>query len=163
MVCDTEKPNLRAASCCKVEVVNGGAGDFFEGFVTTSAISNLAPLQVSKKACASSLVLKRLPNSAFTSVFSPFSPGTSKAAVTLYHDSLTNEFTSRSRSTIKRTATDCTRPAERAGFTFRHNTGESSKPTILSNTRRACWALTRFTSMSRGFSIAFNMAVFVIS
>ena len=26
MVCDTEKPSLRAASCCSVEVVNGGAG-----------------------------------------------------------------------------------------------------------------------------------------
>ncbi len=31
MVCDTVKPNLRDASCCRVEVVNGGAGDFFTG------------------------------------------------------------------------------------------------------------------------------------
>ena len=163
MVCDTEKPNLRAASCWRVEVVKGGAGDFFDGRVTTSVILKLASLQLSKKACASSLVLKRLPNSARTSAFSPFSPGTSNTAVTRYHDSLTNAFTSRSRSTIKRTATDCTRPAERAGLTFRHNTGESSKPTMRSSTRRACWAFTKFTSISRGFSIAFKIAFFVIS
>ena len=29
----TEKPILRAASCCNVEVVKGGAGVRFEGFV----------------------------------------------------------------------------------------------------------------------------------
>jgi hypothetical protein len=54
-----------------------------------------------------------------------------------------NLFTSRSRSTIKRTATDCTRPAESDGFTFFQSTGESSKPTSLSKTRRACCAFTR--------------------
>ena len=43
--------------------------------------------------------------------------------------SVLNLFTSRSRSTTKRTATDCTRPAESDGFTFFHNTGDSSKPT----------------------------------
>ena len=32
MVCVTEKPNFLDASCCKVEVVNGAAGDFFAGF-----------------------------------------------------------------------------------------------------------------------------------
>ena len=163
IVCDTEKPNLRAASCCSVEVVNGGAGDFFEGRVTMSFTWNKESLHCSRKACASSFSWKRLPNSAFTSIFSPSGPGTSNTAVTRYHDSLTNAFTSRSRSTTKRTATDWTRPADRAGFTLRHNTGESSKPTIRSSTRRACWAFTRFTSMSRGFSIAFRMAVFVIS
>ena len=33
---------------------------------------------------------------------------------------------SRSRSTIKRTATLCTRPADRRGRTLRHNSGETS-------------------------------------
>ena len=50
IVCDTEKPNLRAASCCNVEVVKGGAGDFFDGRVTMSAMLKEAPLQLSKKA-----------------------------------------------------------------------------------------------------------------
>ena len=49
-----------------------------------------------------------------------------------------NLFTSRSLSTIKRTATDCTRPADREGLTFFHRTGDNSKPTSRSNTRRAC-------------------------
>src|SRR3712207_7138761 len=53
---------------------------------------------------------------------------------------------SRSLSTISRTATLCTRPAERAGFTLRHSTGDNLKPTKRSRTRRACWALTRFIS-----------------
>ena len=35
MVCDTEKPNLRAASCCNVEVVKGGAGMRLSGFLLT--------------------------------------------------------------------------------------------------------------------------------
>lgn len=31
MVCATVNPNLRAASCCKVDVVKGAAGLFFSG------------------------------------------------------------------------------------------------------------------------------------
>ena len=31
MVIETGKPNFRAASCCNVEVVKGGAGDFLAG------------------------------------------------------------------------------------------------------------------------------------
>lgn len=42
---------------------------------------------------------------------------------------------SRSRSTMIRTATDCTRPAESDGLTLRHSTGEISKPTSRSSTR----------------------------
>jgi hypothetical protein len=33
---------------------------------------------------------------------------------------------SRSRSTISRVATDCTRPADNRGMTFFHSTGETS-------------------------------------
>ena len=42
MVCATEKPSLRAASCCNVEVVKGGAGDFFTGRFVVSSIVNAA-------------------------------------------------------------------------------------------------------------------------
>ena len=35
MVLDTENPNLREASCCSVEVVNGPVGFFFAGFVSS--------------------------------------------------------------------------------------------------------------------------------
>ena len=44
---------------------------------------------------------------------------------------------------LKLTETDWTRPAESPPLTFRHKTGESSYPTILSNTRLACWASTK--------------------
>jgi hypothetical protein len=35
MVRETEKPNFKLASCCKVEVENGAVGDFFAGFFVT--------------------------------------------------------------------------------------------------------------------------------
>ena len=68
-----------------------------------------------------------------------------------------------SLSTISRRATDCTRPAESFGWIFLQSTGESSNPTRRSSTLLACWAFTRFMSISRGFSIALRMAGFVIS
>ena len=37
IVFPTEKYNFLAASCCKVEVVKGAAGDFFAGFFIKSA------------------------------------------------------------------------------------------------------------------------------
>ena len=83
--------------------------------------------------------------------------------VTRKYSSGTNDLISSSRSTMRRTATDCTRPADNDGLIFFHNTGESSKPTMRSSTRRACCASTRLRSMSRGFSIALRIAVLVIS
>ena len=160
IVCDTEYPNLRAASCCKVEVVKGGAGDFFTGFVVISSIVNEAFLQDSKKASTSFLSFRRRFNSAFNTVVPS---GRIKFAITRKAASLTNSLISRSRSTIRRTATDCTRPADNAGFTLRHKIGESSNPTIRSNTRRACWAFTKLILISRGVSIACRMAFLVIS
>ena len=163
MVCDTVKPNLRAASCCRVLVVKGAAGLFFIGLVTMSSTTNVAPLARFKKASASSRVLNRLSSSAFSSDAFPSLSVTWKSAVTRYEASLWNCWISRSRSTIRRTATDCTRPADKAGFTLRQSTGESLNPTIRSNTRRACWAFTRLMSMLRGFSMACRMAFLVIS
>ena len=51
-----------------------------------------------------------------------------------------------SLSTTNRTATDCTLPADSLPLTFLHNTSDNSKPTNLSSTLRACWALTRSRS-----------------
>ena len=84
-------------------------------------------------------------------------------ADTRYEDSLVKLSISLSRSTIRRTATLCTLPAERLGLSFFQRTGESLKPTMRSSTRRACWALTSPMSMVRGDSIALRMAFFVIS
>ena len=65
------------------------------------------------------------------------------SAVTLKNTSGLKAFISRSLSTNNLTATDWTLPADNLDWTFRHKTEESSKPTSLSNIRRACWALTK--------------------
>ncbi|CCY38268.1 unknown [Tannerella sp. CAG:118] len=163
MVCATEYPNFRAASCCKVDVVKGGAGDFFAGRTEISSIVKFACWQASRKFKASSLVFSRLFNSAFNSIGFPFSDGIKNVAIIRYEASEIKFFISFSRSTIRRTATDCTRPADNAGFTFFHSTGESSNPTMRSRTRRACCASTLLISIARGFSIALRMADWVIS
>jgi hypothetical protein len=64
--------------------------------------------------------------------------------------SLTNARISFSRSTIMRTATDCTRPAERPRAIFFQRSGESLYPMIRSSTRRACCASTLFLSSLPG-------------
>ncbi len=66
MVIPTGKYNLRAASCCKVEVVNGPVGDFLVGFVSNSPTLYVEALFFCKKSSASFLVLKFLGNFAFT-------------------------------------------------------------------------------------------------
>jgi hypothetical protein len=42
MVCAGASPSLREASCCSVEVVNGGDGWRFAGFDSTCATVNVA-------------------------------------------------------------------------------------------------------------------------
>ncbi len=59
------------------------------------------------------------PENAFSGSRSPAS-----SAVMLQYSRGTNASISRSRSTISRTATDCTRPAERPPRTFAHSSGE---------------------------------------
>ena len=70
---------------------------------------------------------------------------------------------SASRSTIRRSAGVCTRPADSPGRIFFHNSGERLKPTRWSSARRACWALTRSPETSRGCSRASCTARLVIS
>ena len=82
IVCDTEKPSFRAASCCRVEVVKGAAGDFFVGSVCTSSMVNVASLHESRNASASAFSLKRVFNSAFSSTALPSLSGTMNTATT---------------------------------------------------------------------------------
>ena len=71
MVCDTVNPNFLAASCCRVDVVKGGAGERLRGFFEMALTVNSAVLQRSRKSCASSMELNRLSSSAFTSLCDP--------------------------------------------------------------------------------------------
>src|SRR5690606_2149638 len=136
----TEYPNFLLASCCNVDVVKGAEGLRFAGFFSKLFTAYVAAMQSFKNFSASSFLAKRCGNSAFKD---SFALPVLKIATILNEASALNLMISRSRSTIKRTATDCTRPAESDGFTLRHNTGDNSKPTNLSNTRRACCAFTK--------------------
>ena len=158
MVRETEKPSLREASCCRVDVVNGAAGLRFVGLVTSDFTVYSAPMQSVKKALASASVLKRLFSGALI-----VSPSTVNSPTTRKSATGWNPAISRSRSTMIRTATLWTRPALSPGFTFFQSTGLRSKPTSRSKMRRACWAFTKLTSTVLGFSIDLRIAVFVIS
>ena len=146
-------PRRLPAVCCNVDVVNGGTGRRRYGFVSIDATVNVAnsnacaiaeactssncttwsfaPAAVSLPSAPKSLEpAKRRPPSdtirESNATLLPSASGASNVAVTSQYEARTNAIRSRSRSTIKRVATDCTRPAERPGPTLRHSTGESS-------------------------------------
>ena len=56
MVFVTPYPNLREASCCRVEVVKGAAGVRLVGFTVTSSTVYVALLQLVKKSLAEDCV-----------------------------------------------------------------------------------------------------------
>ena len=103
-------------------MVKGAEGARFAGFFSKASIENSAEDKSFKKAAASSAVLKVFPSLA--SKDCPFS--VLKTAFRRKLTSVLKSYISRSRSTIKRTATDCTRPAESPGLIFFQSTGESS-------------------------------------
>ena len=141
MVRDTLNPNFRDASCCSVEVVNGAAGFLVEGFVSMEDTVWVAPWQAVRNAWASSSVLNVLLQVALTADLPvPKWPTTRKV------DSAVWASISRSRSTMMRTPTLCTRPALSLGLTLRHKTGLRSNPTRRSKMRLACCAFTKSMS-----------------
>ena len=54
MVLETENPNFKLASCCKVDVVNGAAGFLVAGFIVTASTLKFTDLQESNNAVTSS-------------------------------------------------------------------------------------------------------------
>ena len=72
-------------------------------------------------------------------------------------------FISFSRSTIRRTATDWTRPALSPFVIFFHSSGLIWYPTRRSSILRACWALTFAILIGPGWLNASRIASFVIS
>ena len=139
MVLLTEKNNFLAASCCNVEVVKGPVGLFLAGLVSFDATLNCALTFCAKKVSTFSALSKVVFKLALINLL----PLVKNSACVLNIETGTKAFISLSRSTISRTETDCTRPADKPPFTFRHNTGDNSYPTKRSSTRRACCAFTR--------------------
>ena len=179
-----ENPSRRDASCCSVLVMNGGAGRRFTWRVVTESTRYAAPSRFARTALVATSSVRE------SSSFSParlrreavneaFSSVRSAASMDQYSTG-TNASISLSRSATRRSATDCTRPAERELVVSRSSAvrmlrlrfsscptsglsrGLSLKPTSLSSIRRACCALTSSMSMSRSWANASLMASSVI-
>ena len=140
-----DMPSLRPASCCRVEVVNGGLGAdeySFSSTLRTRAVRPARPAASCFAAASSSTTTVRLvasfpsaeksrpsarvvPSSAMTwagkrcAAYSSVTWASHQAAER-------KAMRSRSRSTSRRVVTLCTRPAERRGAILRHSTGLTS-------------------------------------
>src|SRR5678815_5642304 len=105
MVWLAEKPSLRAASCCKVDVVNGGGGFFDSGLVSTEATVKRPSSTTFFAASAEPLspIERRSslwPSSATRRALNGV-PSASKLAETCQYSWLLKSSISRSRSTIR--------------------------------------------------------------
>ena len=153
MVFFTEKPMRVLAACCKVEVMNGALGLVRVGR-SSRLLTTKVCADISSRAAwvvAPSEGLKFSPFCLVTSKRRASSdPWRVKSANRSQYSSGRKARISRSRSTIRRTATLCTRPADKPRATFDQSSGDNSKPTTRSKNRRACWAWTLSMSISPG-------------
>jgi hypothetical protein len=129
MVRRAVKPSLRAASCCSVEVVNGGGGLRRLGrrstFSTVSQPFACARIACSTLRASASFVTEKRAFGTSTSNFSP-AHSVSRAgkraasfeasASTVQYSRRSNFWISASRSQMRRSATLCTRPRGEAGL-----------------------------------------------
>jgi hypothetical protein len=127
------KPSLRAASCCRVEVMKGGQGWRLTGFFSTSATREAARVDGLYRTLGIVGVGERQFLQLLAAEMREVGGEISALGREVSLDGpifLRLEASiSSSRSQISRSATDCTRPAERAPGNFRHSTGDSVKPT----------------------------------
>ncbi len=148
------KRSLRPASCCKVEVMNGAAGERRKGFSVRDLTVKPAPwrpLASERASCSSRTTTEpgavRVPvcpksrpearatpstaaSEAVNEFGEPWAAGVAvvKVASMPHHPAGRNSIRPRSRSTTIRVATLCTRPAESRGMIFFHRTGDTSYP-----------------------------------
>ena len=128
MVREEVKFSFRLASCCRVEVVKGGAGAFLRCFFLTEVMVK-ADFSISFTALSalslfliSAFLPERVARRARSGSFS-FLPPVSKPALISQYSSGIKSSISCSRSATMRTATLCTRPADRPFFTLAHSSG----------------------------------------
>ena len=136
IVRDAPKPSCLLASCCSVDVVNGGPDVRFASLCfisTTRSVSHSRTRLAYSSACAADAMVN-LPNftpSTFTSAASNVAPSfVTTSALTVQYGSLMNASTSSSRSHTKRNATLCTRPADKLTLdgNFLHNNPDNVNP-----------------------------------
>ena len=128
------RPNFREASCCRVEVVKGGCGWRLTGLASTETTEKRAVASAASNARASSPEPTSsrpifLPSAPTRRAMNAASAGVFRWATIDQYSRATNFSISSSRSQTMRSATDCTRPAERAPGSLRHSTGDRLKPT----------------------------------
>ena len=143
IVRDAPNPSRLDASCCIVEVVNGGLARRETSRSVTSWTNRPAPFAAASISAAAASASALDPGSIFPSlvpemcVNAPSNDGVALApdaalrpARTSQYSSRTNRSMSNSRSHTRRSAALCTRPAlsrSREGI-FRHSTPESVNP-----------------------------------
>ena len=124
MVRRDEKPSFLAASCWMVLVVNGAPGRLFRRRCSTLVTTNGRARTASTTARASaSLWSWGLWPSTLTSEASKVCPLPSHSASMVQYSCDLKARISRSRSTIRRSATVCTRPAESPVLMVRQRIG----------------------------------------
>ena len=134
MVCCAPKPSLRDDSCCRVEVVNGAGGLRLTRLRSTVPTLK-SPASTAALAASASASLARsnwssfLPFRCVSLAVNGAPPGVVNSASIVQYSRLRNASISASRSQISRSATDCTRPADRLPGSLRHRTGDRVKPT----------------------------------
>ena len=139
-------PNREPASCCIVDVVNGAFGRSVRGdssallTVRTEpcklCVNSLAEASSNSKILLADRSLSPPLSSKSLVVATRFPSREIKRAVKLasvspeisHHEEEMKAIRSRSRSTMRRVATDCTLPALMRGITFFHRTGERRYP-----------------------------------
>jgi hypothetical protein len=134
MVRSALKPSLRDASCCKVPVANGGAGWRWTCFRSRLSTRKLPARIVSTARLASASLgrsnfCSRLPSKRLRRALNDASEGVVNWPSMVQYSCDRKASISFSRSQIRRSATDCTRPAERAPWSLRQSTGDRVKPT----------------------------------
>ena len=134
MVRLAEKPSREEAACCRVDVVKGGPGLRLVGLASTERARKVAPSSIAlmSEACASFLMSSfwsRLPSKPVRRASKLSVRGVSSVAAICQYSSRTKRSISASRSQTSLSATDWTRPAERAPGSLRHSTGDRVKPT----------------------------------
>ncbi len=113
------------ASCCSLEVMNGGGGFLRRSFRSTEETFRSAPLMTSttSRACPSLVSSAFLPSSLANLAVNGGGDMPSTVVSIVQYSSGRNALISASRSTTSRTATDCTRPADSPRLTLVQSTG----------------------------------------
>ena len=124
MVFCVVKPSFRDASCCRLDVVNGAAGNLRRSERLMACTEKRAPSQLASTFSASSRL--------FSSAFSPPKPvkRAEIAPAPIWNFASIDQYSSGrkisisfSRSQIIFAATDCTRPALKPFLTFCQSSG----------------------------------------